>query len=216
MNTISRNAATARLGFRAEELLTKTPAVREAFVTYFKKPIVNISKAPHGKKSDIVLNFNDGTNTKIQNKNGDNQRGFSVDRRDYEDLTTLGAARTLISNVCLHKGTDRPEVGNDEAIKIINHSFLGDDVEWMPDYITHTQITDGNIVHLSIMSMVDFVNILKAEVFSEVIPKKTCVHLSPSIYLQRKGGGKTDKRPDQIQTKWRQGTTVDERFTRLI
>ncbi|NBV35461.1 MAG: hypothetical protein EBR81_17150, partial [Proteobacteria bacterium] len=61
-----------------------------------------------------------------------------------------------------------------------------------------------------------FVAALKEEIYAEMVPKRTCVHLSPSIYLQRKGGGKTDKRPDQIQTKWKQGSAVEKLFTSLF
>ena len=40
---------------------------------------------------------------------------------------------------------------------------------------------------------------VKARYFK--VPFFWCVHLSPSCYLQRKGGGKTDRHPDDIQMK---------------
>jgi len=213
---LSKNAQTARLGFKAEEVLTTLPAVVDAFTTYFKKTVKSVVKAPHGKKTDVIVHFTDGTSVKIQNKNGDNSRGFSVDRRDGVDLTESETCRRLIDNVCLKKGGDRPTVDKEVGLKMIDTSFLGDDASWTPDYITHTKMVDGQLKHMAICSMPDFVKALKAEIHAELVPKRTCVHLSPSIYLQRKGGGKTDKKPDQIQTKWKQGSTVTTLFTSLF
>jgi len=213
---LSKNAQTARLGFKAEEVLTTLPAVATAFAAYFAKPVQAVVKAPHGKKTDIIVQFTDGTNTKIQNKNGDNQRGFSVDRRDGVDLTESTACRDLIAAVCLKKGGTRPTVDATTSLQMVDTCFLGNDVTWTPNYITHTQMKDGALQHIAICPMPTFVAALKAEIYAEMVPKRTCVHLSPSIYLQRKGGGKTDKRPDQIQTKWKQGSSVEKLFTPLF
>ena len=216
---LSKNAQTARLGFKAEEVLTTDPAVAAAFTAYFKKPVQAIVKAPHGKKTDIIVQFTDGTTIKIQNKNGDNQRGFSVDRRDGTDLTESSAGRDLIDAVCLKKGgpeAARPTVSSETSLQMVDTCFLGDDATWTPDYITHTQMKDGTLQHIAICPMPTFVATLKAEIYDEMVPKRTCVHLSPSIYLQRKGGGKTDKKPDQIQTKWKQGSSVEKLFTPLF
>jgi len=216
---LSKNAQTARLGFKAEEVLTTLPAVAAAFATYFTKPVKAVVKAPHGKKTDVIVQFTDGTNTRIQNKNGNNQRGFSVDRRDGADLTTSETCRSLIDTVCLKRGgpaAHRPSVSSITSLQMVDTCFLGDDTDWAPDYITHTQMKDGTLQHMAICSMPEFVKALKAEIYAEVVPKRTCVHLSPSIYLQRKGGGKTDKKPDQIQTKWKQGASVEKLFTPLF
>ena len=213
---LSKNAQTARLGFKAEEVLTTLPAVTAAFAAYFAKPVKAVVKAPHGKKTDVFVQFMDGTTVKIQNKNGDNQRGFSVDRRDGVDLTESAACRGLIDAVCLKKGGPRPTVDAATSLMMVDTCFLGDDATWTPDYITHTRMKDGLLQHMAICPMPTFVAMLKAEIYAEMVPKRTCVHLSPSIYLQRKGGGKTDKRPDQIQTKWKQGTSVEKLFTPLF
>jgi hypothetical protein len=77
-------------------------------------------------------------------------------------------------------------------------------------------MVDGSIQHMAICPMPEFMNNVRSEVYDAMVPKRTCVHLSPSIYLQRKGGGKTDKKPDQIQTKWKQGNTVEKIFTKLF
>jgi hypothetical protein len=42
---------------------------------------------------------------------------------------------------------------------------------------------------------------LQERTYTTVDPKRTCIHISPDIYLQRKGGGTKDSRPDDIQTK---------------
>ena len=42
---------------------------------------------------------------------------------------------------------------------------------------------------------------LLSELYPILTPKKTCVHLSPRLYLQRKGGGSKDHAPDHIQLK---------------
>ena len=212
----SKNALTARLGFKAEEVLTTLPAVATVLGTYFQKPVQAITKAPHGKKTDVVVQFADGTKTNIQNKNGDNQRGFSVDRRDAADLTSSEICRHLINGVCLRKGEERPMVGKEYSLPMLETCFLGNDATWTPDYITHTKMVDGTVQHMSICPMPVFMEVLRKEAYDTMVPKRTCVHLSPSIYLQRKGGGKTDKRPDQIQTKWKQGSAVETMFTRLF
>ena len=48
------------------------------------------------------------------------------------------------------------------------------------------------------------IDTLIKDAFETCNAKKTCVHLTPNIYLQRKGGNKTDHSPNHIQSKLRQ------------
>jgi hypothetical protein len=41
------------------------------------------------------------------------------------------------------------------------------------------------------------------DAYESCLPKRTCVYLSPLVYLQRKGGGKKDHSPNHIQAKLR-------------
>jgi hypothetical protein len=42
---------------------------------------------------------------------------------------------------------------------------------------------------------------IQKEAYDTLMAKRTCVHLSPRIYLQRKSGGAADHAPDDIQVK---------------
>ena len=215
----SKNSETATRGNRAEDLICSQPNVKAAFESYFGKSVTAILKVPGRKKSDNELVFTDGSRIMIQNKNGDNARGFSVDRRDVCDLTSDVNCRNLISRLCLKKelglGT-ASAVDKEESERIITVALLGSENDFKPLYFCHTIIKDDTITNLSICPTASFIDYMKKEIYPTMVSKKTCVHLSPSFYLQRKGGGKTDAKPDHIQTKWKQGKTVSTLFSHLF
>jgi D-alanine-D-alanine ligase-like ATP-grasp enzyme len=101
----SKNALTARLGFKAEEVLTTLPAAAAALATYFQKPIQAITKAPHGKKTDVVVQFADGTKTKIQNKNGDNQL-YMLEINTHPGFTPT----SIVPKIAKHLGISFAEI----------------------------------------------------------------------------------------------------------
>jgi hypothetical protein len=207
----------AKSGFRAETLFCSLPSVKAALEGLFQIGIKSIKPAPSRKKTDIIVVFDDNTSVNIQNKNGENARGFSIDRRRVGLITAVPECETLLRNVCLKEGVVRPTVGVKESRCILKKAVLGEESLYKPDFFTHTVVSsEGEITHLSICCVEDFMEKLEGELYKEMVPKKTCVHLSPSIYLQRKGGGSADHAPNDIQIKWKQGTIVKDLFTELI
>jgi hypothetical protein len=197
---ISKNAQTARNGNKAELLICKLKIVKELLEEYFGEQIKEITLIPKRKKSDIELIFQSGRREKIQNKDGKgNNRGWSCDRRSVDKYPFNESGKKLLQNVCLKKGTHRPESACPPSI--IDDIIGGTDVETIPTYFTHTVFNDGKLLYLSICPASIFISSLKNELYTNLLPKRTCVHISPRIYLQRKGGGKTDHSPDDIQLK---------------
>jgi hypothetical protein len=96
--------------------------------------------------------------------------------------------------------------------------MLGIEEEYAPKYFTHTKSdkTTGQIKSMSICPTEKLLAFLHSELYPEMVPKRTCVHLSPNIYLQRKGGGKTDHSPDDIQMKFRFTKAVEKLYTPIF
>jgi len=210
MSTIAKN------GNRAEKVLSTQDNLKPAFEAYFQKPIASISMVPGRKKSDNVINFSDGTKVQIQNKDGDGSgRGWSVDRRDLKDHGTDTDFHTLLQSVCLRGNTTRPTISQEISRQTLSQIIFGSDPAFQPEFITHTisDKTTGQITKISICPAKTFMDALLEELYPTMVPKRTCVHLSPSIYLQRKGGGKTDNNPDHIQAKLRFNEKIAALFT---
>jgi hypothetical protein len=200
---LSRNALVARSGFRAENvLIEQTSALTALSNQYFHKPIVTATLVPGRKKSDVKLLFDDTTCTTIQVKNGNGGgRGWSFDRRSVDLLPISADAKSLLKSVCLKSGAARTIVQMDTDI--LRQLFLGDDEDTRPQHFIHTTMVNGVITGLSVCSAEEFINSINADVFTHYNAKKTCVHISPLVYLQRKGGGSSDHSPNDIQAKLR-------------
>lgn len=199
---MSKNAETARKGFKAESLFCQSGVVKELLETYFNKAIVDIKKQVHGKKSDIVVVFCDETVAKIQNKNGNskNSRGWSADRRSVDKMPVNDDGKLLLRNVCLKECTDRPVVLFDP--QIVSTLLLGDDAEYMPTHYSHTAFDDsGELIHLRICPSELIIAEFIQTAHPTLVAKRTCVHINDYMYLQRKGGGSTDHSPNDIQLK---------------
>jgi hypothetical protein len=211
-------AQIARNGNRAETVLTQQNSIKGALEAYFQKPILSIEKIPGRKKSDNTIKFNDGTHINFQNKDGDGSgRGWSVDRREATDHSQNADLHTLLKSVCLRSNTLRPEVDATISHQLLDLCILGSDATFKPAFITHTvsdKIT-GAITKLSICPTPIFMQTLQSEVYDKMVPKRTCVHISPSMYLQRKGGGKTDANPDHIQAKFKLNAKIAALFQDL-
>ena len=197
----SKNSEVAKKGFKAEELLCESETVKKAWEVYFGKKIATVTQVPKRKKSDLQVTFEDGSVERIQTKDGNgNNRGWSCDRRSVDKYPLEEEGKQLLSNICLKKGVDRPEVKCPDTI--IDNLFLGTEADTAPTYFCHTQIDNkGQLLTLSICPTSTFVAELKKELYPFLLPKRTCVHLSPRIYLQRKGGGQKDHAPNDIQLK---------------
>lgn len=202
----SKNSIVATTGNKAEVLLCSQANIKAALELHFGKPIKRITQISGRKKADNLIEFEDGTQIPVQNKNGPcDGRGHSVDRRKVSLLTTDTSLHTLLERVCLTK------VGGWVAIpKTVSElcgslCLLGSDETVKPQYFLHTTM-DAEATRILTLSIVDtdaFMTRLKADMFPVMETKKTCVHLSPNLYFQRKGGGATDHSPDDIQTKLR-------------
>jgi len=204
ITTMSKNSLVAKNGFRAETVMCVQENVLASFSTYFDKEISSINTVAGRKKSDNLINFVDASSCPIQNKDGQgNGRGWSVDRRAVSEHPA--EVHNLLNSVCLKKGGERDVISSDVSRKIIEMCLLGENEAFKPKYFTHT-VSDkasGKIVSMSICETGVFMDKLYSEMYDKMVPKRTCIHLSPVIYLQRKGGGKTDHNPDHIQMKFR-------------
>ena len=205
--TKTANALVAIKGNKAEDILCVQPSVKSGLEAYFGKPIRSITKIGRRKKSDNLIEFMDGTKVPIQNKDGPcTGRGHSIDRRKISSLTEDTYLHNLLERVCLRK----PEVLTAPVPKVISDlcvslCLLGTDAENQPQYFLHTLLNEEStkITHLSIVEASVFMDRVKADLFPVMETKRTCVHLSPNLYFQRKGGGASDHSPDDVQTKIR-------------
>jgi hypothetical protein len=199
-----QNAATARSGFAAERRLCEDIVIKQKLESYFKKPIVSIQPVAGRKKSDVVVLFEDTTRAYIQNKNinGDGKhRGWSADRRAIHKFPLDETGKTLLTNVCLLHAGDRPDVPCPPTL--IPDLLLGTDMLVRPTHFAHTAFhkETGELESMSIATADAVIASLQSVAYPTLLAKKTGVHISPLMYLQRKGGGKTDHAPDDIQLK---------------
>ena len=210
----SKNSTVAKNGFRAEKGLCEQPDVKQALEAYFQSPITSIEKI-HGKKADIKIVFANGTVSTTQNKDGDGKgRGWSVDRRKVESFNDASLI-TLLKTLCLKQGTEKPSVAADISKTVLQRCMLGDNADEWPTYFTHSKSdkTTGKIVSLGICKTDVLIAFMVTQLFAVMLTKRTCVHLSPTIYLQRKGGGKKDHAPDNIQMKFRFTEALEKLYT---
>jgi hypothetical protein len=110
-----------------------------------------------------------------------------------------------LQSVCLRKGGDRHDekLTKEMSQKCMNDCILGTDEPTKPTHFTHTTSKNGVITSLSITTATDVMAKLSSTLYDTMKSKRTCIWLSDQLYLQRKGGGKTDKKPDDIQMKLR-------------
>lgn len=220
MSERSKGSLIASSGNTAETLLCTQVSVRAALGAYFGKEISAIEKIPskpHPKKSDLRVMFVDGSSATVQNKNGGGGgRGYSVDRRPVRDVAPECPALTeTLRTVCLRETGGRHSIEKSVGIDVIRRSILGTEESTKPEYFLHSSIQDGSISTLSIATADAFMSRVCGDVYETAVSKKTCVHLSPHVYLQRKGGGSADTRPNDIQMKFRLAPALAEVFTPL-
>jgi hypothetical protein len=220
MPETSRGSITAASGHTAEGLLCTQASVRTAFSVYFDQEVTAIEKIPsrpHPKKSDLRIRFADGSSVTVQNKNGGwGGRGYSVDRRPVQDVApTCPALTETLRTVCLHEEGSRLSIEKEVGLDVIRRCILGTEASTQPDYFLHSTLADGQISSMAIVRTDVFMNRIVSDVYDTAVSKQTCVHISPHIYLQRKGGGSADTRPNDIQMKLRITPAVAEVFTPL-
>lgn len=196
---ISKNAAVARSGYNAETIFCRSPAVWAVLSeTYFHKRIAVCKKMPGNTKSDVHITFEDTTTTTAQIKNGNGGR-HSVNRLPLHRMPVGDAAKRLLATVCLKAGGERISVPMERSL--VRSLLMGADTATMPQHFFHTTIVGDQIDSLEACPAAVFLETLEKDLFPTFLAKRTGVHLSPLLYLQRKGGGKTDSSPDDIQAK---------------
>ncbi len=199
----TKNSLVAKSGFRAEDIFCMSPNVWSFLGdTYFYKKVVHCEKVRGHKKSDVCMTFEDGMKTYAQIKNGTGGgRGWSFDRRSVDEIPASEETKQLLRNVCLRFEGERNVVGFEKTI--LNKFFLGEDENMQPNYFIHTNIRNNKIDEIQICTADLFLNTILNDAYETLQPKKTCVHVTPLIYFQRKGGGKKDHSPNDIQAKLR-------------
>lgn len=198
----SHNAQIAKHGNAAERFMCNNADVRRRLEEYFKKHITSIDLIKGRKKSDNLVTFVDGTTYRLQNKDGcGNNRGWSMDRRDVAKMPMDDNGKQLLSIVCLKRPGERMSV--ESQPNLIRDLLLGIDPVYVPDYFTHSVFhkETAELISLSIASTDRVIEALTSIAYPLLVAKRTCVHISPLMYLQRKGGSKTDHAPDDIQLK---------------
>jgi hypothetical protein len=216
----SQGSLTATSGFKAEDIFRTDESIKCQLEKYFEKKIISRNKI-HGKKYDTKINFEDGTSINIQNKKIENLggRGDSFDRRPIEKtfksewirkyLTFLTLIRKSKKETFMSEGQkiDFMKLCNnnlDDILQYLKKTLIGEDQEEMNEYwsIMKTNKTFTNM-ELYIISSKKLFEFIEQTIKIDIKLKKngTCLHLSPYIALQRKGGGNTDSRPNDIQAK---------------
>jgi hypothetical protein len=215
----SKNSITAKSGFKAEDIFRTNETIKHSLERYFGKKIDRIEKV-HGKKYDSKIYFQDGTHYNIQNKKIENVggRGDSFDRRHIKDtfihqfikkyLTLLTLIREKNKETSMTEEQKRDFIqlcnNNIEDVKqYIRKTLIGREPD-QNDYwcIMKTNHTFTNI-QLYMISSTRLIEFIEQSIHIDIKLKKngTCLHLSPYIALQRKGGSNTDHSPNHIQAK---------------
>jgi hypothetical protein len=207
-------------GFKAERVLATQPNVKEALGSYFGKHIAEI-QVISGKKSDVVVYFDDCTKTTAQIKNFTNPNMakwpfHQTNRRWLKDLPP--EFQGIASHICLGqpknrgrlKGLTRQEflspyilptaVDSKNLARLI---LLGSEVDWAPQHMILTVMTDGKIQRLWAEPMVSFMAAVDSAMYPtpQLGEEETSLFLCPEISMQRKGGDKGAASADQIQFK---------------
>jgi hypothetical protein len=207
-------------GFKAERVLATQPNVKEALGSYFGKHIAEI-QVISGKKSDVVVYFDDCTKTTAQIKNFTNPNMakwpfHQTNRRWLKDLPP--EFQGIASHICLGqpknrgrlKGLTRQEflspyvlptaVDSKNLARLI---LLGTEVDWAPQHMILTVMTDGKIQRLWAEPMVSFMAAVDSAMYPtpQLGEEETSLFLCPEISMQRKGGDKGAASADQIQFK---------------
>lgn len=201
-------SATAKSGFKAEEIFRTDPNIRNSLVKYFQKTITKIVKAPEGEKYDNIIIFEDGSNFNIQNKKIVNfgGRGSSFDRRHINDTFNNQFLRKYLTLLTLSRPTKRStDMTTSQKKDFI--SLCNNNIKDIIQYFKKTFIGEENrndywcimktdrkfsTINLYIIKTETFYNFIEKSISINIKLRNngTCLHLSKYIALQRRGGGK--------------------------
>lgn len=213
----------AKNGFKAEKIFRQDQNIKESLEKYFKKTIKKIIPAPHGKKSDHIIVFIDDTFIKIQQKKLERLggRGDSFDRRHIQNTFDSRWIRKYLTLLTLIRPTPKSTAMTSEQKKdfvslcnrnrsdiekYIQKTLIGANDEYPNEYWCFMK-TNRNLntasMELHIIKSSELYKFMVNSIDPHISYRKngTCLHLNKHISLQRKGGGKSDNRPNEIQAK---------------
>ena len=215
----SKNSLIAKSGIKAEKIFITDNEIKKALETYFKLKIVSMEQIVK-EKYDTIITFNDNTKLKIQNKKIENLggRGDSFDRRHIKNTFENQFIRKYLTYLSLiRKSKTETFMTNDQKKDFIN--LCNNNLIDIKNYIKKTLLgendkennywcimkTDKNFnkIEIYVLSSLQLYEFISSSIKIDIKMKKngTCLHLSPNISLQRKGGGNTDNYPNHIQAK---------------
>jgi len=211
----SKNSLTAKSGFKAEKIFRTDDKIKMALETLFKLNIVSMEKI-QGKKYDTLITFNNNTKLNIQNKKIENLggRGDSFDRRHIENTFDNQFIRKYLTHLSLIRKSktetfmtedqkqDFINLCNNNLIdikKYIKKTLIGEDGQENNCWCIMKTDKNFNKMEIYVLSSLKLYEFICGSIKIDI--KRTCLHLSPYIYLQRKGGGNTDHSPNHIQAK---------------
>jgi len=219
MQEKSRNSLIATSGFTAEDIFRTDNGIKIGLEGFFGKKISSINKI-HGKKYDSEIMFECGSCINIQNKKIERLggRGDSFDRRHIKDTFNNQWIRKYLTLLTLIRKSKNETVMSeaqkidfvrlcnnnlDDIKQYIYKTLVGEDTN-MNDYWCIMKTNKGfTNIELYIISSSYMMEFIEQTIKIDIKPRKngTCLHLSPNISLQRKGGTNTDKSPNHIQCK---------------
>lgn len=211
--SIHSNAS--RSGLNAEEILVKSDTARELFEAYFGKRIKESMVIKGGKKSDVIIHFEDGDRLTLQVKKGENKRGHHVDRRPISRYQ--GIVHEVLRSICMERQPNKTlEICKTQSMEITRKVLLGDDAEFQPNYFVHITCDDSTLNKLRIISTRELLAFLDNATYDRAIIPRSCLNLSPYLYIQRRGGDKSDSKPNDAQAKLKLTGSLLKAYTTLI
>jgi len=230
----SKGSLTAKSGLKAEQIFRTDLNIKNILEKYFDKKIRSVSKI-QGEKYDTLILFDDNSEIKIQNKKIENLggRGNSFDRRHIKDTFNNQFIRKYLTVLSLiRKGKNETMLNVEQKKDFIN--LCNRNIEDIKQYLMKNLIGIDNKkndyfcilktnnrfskIELYIINSSKFYEFLEKSINIDISLKKngTCLHLSPHISLQRKGGGKTDKSPNHIQAKLKFTQEILNLFDKIL
>lgn len=217
----SKNSLIAKSGFKAEEIFRTDKEIKTALETYFKL-IIDLIEKIHGKKYDTLITFNNNTKVNIQNKKIETLgcRGDSFDRRHIKNtfenpfirkyLTLLSLIRKSKTETFMTKEQKQDFINLcncnlNDVKQYIKKTLIGENGEENNYWCIMKTDKNFNKIELYVLSSLKLYEFICGSIKIDIKMKKngTCLHLSPYISLQRKGGGNTDNSPNHIQAKFK-------------
>ena len=211
----------ARTGNTAEKILCQQTTAHLAL------GVSAIIQAPHRKKTDAIADNGDRYQVKNVDRTSKGSRGHSVDRRSWSEFvkdvssTHMRAATFAVTRKEKHglltKLFPGPIGSLAESRAILERALMGEEDAYKPTHFLSTRLNPEKtqIIAIAICPASKLLEHLCGTLYEHPRPARTCIHLGPTIYLQRKGSDKHDSRAEDIQTKIKFDDSIHALFTPL-